>query len=96
MLTQLRKALYLRRIERAVSREGWAALPVGRYGDPPSWTYSVGFQETLGKPEVIVFDVPDAQRSGLMREVFQGLQTGKLTALSWRVTRLPGRDGCDT
>ena len=79
MLTQLRKSLHQRDLERAVMKQGWAAALVGRYGEAPSWTHSIGFQETLGQPEVVVFDVPDAQRSALIREVFEELQAGTLT-----------------
>ncbi|MFL5295848.1 MAG: DUF4262 domain-containing protein [Phenylobacterium sp.] len=79
MLSWLRNTLYLRSVEQAVRKHGWAGVSVGSYETAPSWIYSVGFQETLGQPEIVLFDVPQAQANALLWEIFQELKSGKLT-----------------
>lgn len=61
-----------------IHQHGWTAIYVGDYHTAPTWTYTIGFEETLGKPEVIVFDVPQDAANALLWEVFTQLKDGRL------------------
>lgn len=78
MLTKFRDWRVVRNLDRRVRKHGWTGVYVGRYGQPPSWMYTIGFDETLDHPEIIVFDVPLAGANGLCWEVFEQLQSGDL------------------
>ncbi len=78
MFERLRDAWELFDIDRRVRRHGWTAIYVGAYGDPPSWVYSVGFDELLDQPEIIVFDVTREAATDLLWEAYQQLKDGEL------------------
>ena len=65
-------------LEARIETHGWTAIYVGDYQTAPTWTYTLGFRETLGQPEVIVFDIPQDAANGLLWEVFQQLKDGRL------------------
>ena len=54
---------------RRIEEHGWTAVYVGDYSTAPTWTYTIGFDETLGQPEVIVFDIPQDSANALLWEV---------------------------
>jgi hypothetical protein len=64
--------------ERKIRRYGFGVMYVGDYETPPTWAYSVGFQDRFGTPEVVVFDVPRATAHGLMWRIFVELKLGDL------------------
>ncbi|MBW8813302.1 MAG: DUF4262 domain-containing protein [Caulobacterales bacterium] len=51
---------------------------VGDYRTGPAWGYTIGFDETLNQPEVIVFDVPSRSAAVLFEKVFKELRAGLL------------------
>jgi hypothetical protein len=61
-----------------VEEHGWTAIYVGDYATAPTWTYTIGFDETLGQPEVIVFDIPQDAANALLWEVFTQIKDGRL------------------
>lgn len=65
-------------MERKIKQVGWTAIYVGDYQTAPTWTYTMGFADTLGQPEVIVFDIPRDSASALLWEVFTQLKDGRL------------------
>jgi hypothetical protein len=70
---------------RHVERRGWTAVYVGDYAQAPSWVYTVGFQGSLGQPEIIVFDLPRPSAGELVAHVHDELRTGRLVL----------EDGCE-
>ena len=62
----------------AIEAHGWTGIYVGDYETAPTWTYTIGFDETLGQPEVIVFDLPQDSANALLWEVFTQLKDGRL------------------
>lgn len=65
-------------LQRRIEKHGWTAIYVGDYQTAPTWTYTLGFAETLSQPEVIVFDVPQEAANSLLWEVFNQLRDGRL------------------
>ncbi|WP_331085818.1 DUF4262 domain-containing protein [Phenylobacterium sp.] len=63
---------------RRIEEHGWTAVYVGDYSTAPTWTYTIGFDETLGQPEVIVFDIPQDSANALLWEVFAQIKDGRL------------------
>jgi hypothetical protein len=81
------------RLDRTVRKHGWAPARVGRYGEHvPSWVHSVGFQETLGQPEVILFDTPHPQGVTILWQAFEALKAGVLTLADGFTLRLEDAD----
>jgi hypothetical protein len=78
MFLALRRAWHLRDTARRVRRHGWTGICVGDYHTAPSWAYTVGFRETLGAPEIIVFDLPPTSANELFHEIFRQLGAGEL------------------
>lgn len=68
-----------------IAQHGWTGMYVGDYATAPTWAYSVGFAETLGQPEVIVFDLPQDAADALLGEVFTQLKDGRLALEDGRV-----------
>ena len=79
MFEKLNRWWHTRRVEPRIRRYGWTATYVGDYRSAPSWAYSIGFDETLDQPEVVIFDAPPADANRLLWEVFSELKTGALT-----------------
>jgi hypothetical protein len=61
-----------------IEQHGWTAIYVGDYSTAPTWAYTIGFQRSLGAPEVIVFDIPQASANALFHELFREIQAGEL------------------
>jgi hypothetical protein len=61
-----------------VDRFGWTAIYVGDYERSPTWAYTIGFQRSLGLPEVIVFDLPMEFANGIFHEIYNDLKSGGL------------------
>jgi hypothetical protein len=67
-----------RDLDSRIETHGWTAIYVGDYRTAPTWTYTLGFAETLNQPEVIVFDIPQDAANGLLWEAFDQLKDGRL------------------
>jgi hypothetical protein len=65
-------------LDRAVDEHGWTAVYVGDYRSAPTWTYTTGFHETLGQPEVIIVDIPQESANRLLWDVFEQLRDQRL------------------
>lgn len=65
-------------LARRVSTHGWTGVYVGDYRTAPSWTYTLGFDETLDQPEIIIFDIPRDSANALLWEVYRQLKDGRL------------------
>jgi hypothetical protein len=78
MFDKLRREWHLRDIDKRIQRHGWVAQYVGDYEESPAWAYSIGFSEALGQPEVIVFDVTQADASSLLWWIYKSLEGGEL------------------
>ena len=52
-----------------VEQNGWAAEPVAPVEEPeprPGYTYSIGFESTFGRPEVVIFGLQGVAARGLL------------------------------
>jgi hypothetical protein len=65
-------------ITKRIEQHGWTAIYVGDYSKAPTWAYTIGFQRSLGAPEIIAFDLPQDSANALFHEVFREIQTGEL------------------
>lgn len=73
-------ALWKWQVRRDVRKRGWRGIYVGDYqGPPPSWAYTVGFWESAGSPEIIVFDLPRQAANDLLWNAYTQLRSGDLT-----------------
>ena len=69
---------YERAIERNVAEHGWHCTTViDPDGVSPDFAYSVGFRETLGMPELIVFGLSSELMHAMLWNAFRDLQAGK-------------------
>ena len=67
----------MRHVANMVAAHGWVPVPLqGRAG--PSWVYTVGFDETLGHPELILFDAPYEFAATEFHAAFEGIKSGGL------------------
>ncbi|WP_293676149.1 DUF4262 domain-containing protein [uncultured Phenylobacterium sp.] len=78
MLERLRRAWHERGIDRRVAKRGWTAIYVGDYRSAPTWVYTVGFDETLGQPEIVLFDATQMDANTLLWMAHEALRTGSL------------------
>jgi len=69
----LQLAQQLERIDRGIRTRGWSVVCVGSYAEG-MFAYTVGLTETLGEPELIVFDVPCSEANALVEDVYGGLK----------------------
>ena len=79
MFRKLFDAWRKRDIGQRIERPGWTVIYVGDYSTAPTWAYTTGFQDLLGAPEIIVFDVPQASANALFHEISGEIKAGKLT-----------------
>jgi hypothetical protein len=70
---------HTRNLRPKIRRHGWTGVYVGDYHSAPTWAYSVGFDETLGQPEIIVFDLPQAPANEIFWMAFTELKQNILT-----------------
>jgi hypothetical protein len=70
-------------LDRRVRRRGWTGVYVGDYASSPTWAYTIGFDDTLDQPEVIVFDASREGASRLFVEAFNRLKAGTLVFEDW-------------
>jgi hypothetical protein len=68
---------YEAEIERNVSQHGWHCVAVGGEADSIDFAYSVGFTETLGAPELIVFGLDFELMHGMLWAAFRQIEAGK-------------------
>ncbi|WP_337186897.1 DUF4262 domain-containing protein [Phenylobacterium sp.] len=78
MFEKLRRDWHMRDIDARIRRHGWMAMYVGDYRTSPTWAYSIGFEERLGRPEVIVFDVTREDAHSLLWWIYTSVESGDL------------------
>lgn len=65
---------YERQLIDAVREHGWFCPSVYGDEDGPSFSYSVGFWKTLGKPEVVVFGLPPQVAHSVLWQLYRLFQ----------------------
>lgn len=70
-----------------IRRHGWTAIYVGDYRSAPTWVYTVGFDETLNQPEVVIFDLPRAAAAEVLWDIFTELKDKALVFEDGKVWR---------
>lgn len=78
MLNRLLRWWYVRNTDRRIRKHGWTAIYVGDYSSAPTWVYTAGFTESLGQPELVIFDVPQADAMRLLWRAYDDLKQGVL------------------
>jgi len=78
LILGLQRRVAERALDRRIRRRGWTGVYIGDYGAAPAWAYTLGFEETLDHPEILVFDVPPASAANLFDRVFRELRAGEL------------------
>lgn len=78
MFERFWRAWHRRDVEKRIRRHGWTAIYVGDYSTAPTWAYTIGFQSSLGAPEIIVFDLPEASANDVFHEAFRQIKAGDL------------------
>lgn len=78
MFTRLRAEWHMRNTERRIRKHGWTAIYVGDFRTAPTWVYTVGFDDTLNQPEIIAFDVSQADANVMLWQAFEELKAGDL------------------
>jgi hypothetical protein len=67
----------MRPLAKGIQKHGWIAVPVQPpQEDLPGWFYTAGFEETLGHPELIIFDVPADVAAREFHIAFETLKRG--------------------
>lgn len=51
---------------------------MGDYATAPTWTYTLGFEETLNQPEVVIFDVTQEAANTILWTAYEELKAGTL------------------
>lgn len=69
---------HLDKIQWIVEEQGWCAEPVAGSDDPPRppYTYTYGFEESYGHPEVVIFGLQPVAARGLMTMMAEYLEAG--------------------
>lgn len=65
-------------LARRIRKHGWTAMYVGDYTSAPTWVYTLGFDETLNQPEIVVFDVQQTDANPLLWRAYEELKSGGL------------------
>lgn len=78
MLTKFRRWWHGRDTEKRIRKHGWTAIYVGDYASAPTWTYTLGFEENLGQPEIVIFDIPQDSANSVLWTAFEELKRGDL------------------
>ena len=86
IIDRLQLAWTTRRQGRQIRRHGWAGAYVGDYRTAPTWAYTIGFDETLDHPEIVVCDATRPAATRLFWRVFDEVRSGALViedGLAW-------------
>lgn len=78
MFEKLRRAWHGRDVDKRIAKHGWTAIYVGDYATAPTWAYTIGFQQSLGQPEIVVFDIPQETANEIFWSAYEELKTGAL------------------
>jgi hypothetical protein len=73
---------------RQVRRTGWTAVHISDHPERPRYAYTIGFDETLQHPELIVSDMPARAAFKLFADAFRDIKAGEF--------RLEDGDAFDT
>ncbi len=93
MLAELQLAIWRWNMQRSIRKHGWTVAAIGHYERPPFWTYTTGFWECLGSPEIIFFDVPPADANRIAWEAHEQIAAGELVLTDGKlwIDEAPGR-----
>jgi hypothetical protein len=78
LLKLLLRWWYARDTERRIRKHGWTGIYVGDYSSSPTWVYTVGLEETLGQPELVIFDLPNDAANNILWRAYEELKQGDL------------------
>src|SRR5678815_5110502 len=88
MFEKLRREWHLRDIDNRIRRNGCTFIYVGDFQTSPCWTYSLGFEETLRQPEVILFDASREDANAVLYLAYKSLEAGRLEMKAVSYTHL--------
>ena len=86
---------YERNFVAKIREYGWFRTSVFADGDEPAFSYTTGFWVTLGRPEIVVFDLPLETAHSVLWDLFNEAKAGRDLPLRTRVPDIFGRlDAC--
>lgn len=59
-----------------IAEHGWSGILIEEDEEGPGFEYTVGFMETLGHPEVIIFGLPKQEGHDILWQIFKSIQAG--------------------
>lgn len=71
-----------------IAEHGWFSTHVLEEGDFPGFTYSVGFWESVGAPEFLIYGLPKGLMHSMLWELFRQLKAGRSVEDGARVSEL--------
>lgn len=60
----------------AIERQGWFAVHVGDDGNAAAYSYSIGFEQSCGHPEIVVFGLQPAAVCAIFADLYANLRAG--------------------
>jgi len=72
----------------SIDQHGWFGLHVMAGGDLPGFSYSVGFWESVGAPEFLIYGLPKDLTHAMLWEMFRQFKAGLAIADGERVSGL--------
>jgi hypothetical protein len=85
---------YHRWTRRRIRQRGWSSVAVWDDDEVQYWEYTIGFDESLGHPEIIVGGLPPNAADALFGPLFQAIKHGLVTPGEGVRWGLDGRDDC--
>lgn len=85
---------YHRWTRRRIERQGWSSVAMWDDDEVQYWQYTIGFDESLGQPEVIVGGLPPGAADALFGPLYQAIKHGLVTPGDGVRWGLDGREDC--
>ncbi|MEQ1784283.1 MAG: DUF4262 domain-containing protein [Hyphomonadaceae bacterium] len=71
-----------------VAEHGWFGMHVMAEGDFPGVSYSIGFWESIGAPEFLIYALPRKLTHSMLGELFRQLKAGRTLTDGGRISDL--------
>ena len=65
------------RIVAGIAEHGWYGIHVHEDGDFPGFSYSIGFWESVGAPEFLIYGLPKGLMHSMLWEMFRQFKAGR-------------------
>jgi hypothetical protein len=76
------------RIVAGIAEHGWYGIHVHEDGDFPGFSYSIGFWESVGAPEFLIYGLPKGLMHSMLWEMFRQFKAGRPLTDGGRISDL--------